>query len=47
MSNQKRATEQNQIRDQLSDEDLEMAAGGDRDLSVQEPAEPTLSTVHT
>jgi hypothetical protein len=46
MYDQKRATEQEQTRGQLSDEDLEMVAGG-RDTSVQEPAEATLSTVHT
>jgi len=42
MHDQKKPTEQKQTRDQLSDEDLEMVAGG-RDVSVQEPAEPTLS----
>jgi hypothetical protein len=55
MYGQKTATEH---RDQLSDQDLEMVAGGanqqspansagfDRDSTVQEPAEPTLSTFH-
>jgi hypothetical protein len=43
MYDQKRATEQKQTRDQLSDDNLEMVAGG-RDTSVQEPPEPTFST---
>lgn len=42
MHDQKKPTEQKQNHDQLSDEDLQMVAGG-RDVSVEEPAEPTLS----
>jgi hypothetical protein len=43
MHDQKKPTGQEQTRDQLDDKDLEMVAGG-RDISVQEPAEPTFST---